>query len=65
MSLLTGEILKVYPEEEGLSIARVRVGGAHFHVVIQLVPDAQAGDFILIESGVAIAKVEKSKFKEA
>ena len=64
MNLLTGQIVETY-KEEGVAMARVRVSGAYVRVAMQLLPDARVGDMILIESGVAIAKVENTRMKEA
>jgi hydrogenase maturation factor len=56
MRLITGEIVEVYPDGQNL-MARVCVAGAFMRVPVILLPDVKVGDHVLIESGVAIAKV--------
>jgi len=57
MRLVTGEIVEIHPDAQK-PMARVRVAGAFVRVSIMFLPEAKVGDCILIDSGVAIAKVE-------
>jgi hydrogenase maturation factor len=59
MNILRGEIDEIYVES-GSAMAKVRVHAAFLRVPLTLVVDANVGDTILIESGVAIAKVESA-----
>ncbi len=59
MNLLYGTVAEVF-EEDGLRMARVRVGGAKKAVPLDLVPDAGVGDVVLICNGVAIEKVKEA-----
>ena len=57
MNLIQGKIAEIYLDS-GVTKAKVSVGGAHIRVPLMLLMDANVGDEILIESGVAISKVE-------
>jgi hydrogenase maturation factor len=57
MNLVKGEIDEIYVDS-GTTMAKVRVHGAYLRVPVTFLIDAKVGDTILIESGVAIAKVE-------
>ncbi len=63
MSLLTGTVIAI-EEKDGVRIARVNIRGARIHVPVDLLPDAKIGETILIESGVAIARVQNGEEKE-
>jgi hydrogenase maturation factor len=63
MNLLSGEIVQVYEDGE-VRMGKVRVGGAFLRVPLSLVVDGKVGDTILIESGVAIAKVSRQTMEE-
>ena len=57
MNLIQGTIAEIYLDS-GVTKAKVSVGGAHVRVPLMLLMDANVGDEILIESGVAISRVE-------
>ncbi len=63
MNLLTGEIVDIYVDG-GSTRAKVRVGGAYLRVPLTLLMDAKIGDRILVEAGVAIARVEPDREEE-
>ena len=56
MNLLYAEIIEVFVEE-GMSMGRVRVGGAMRSVPLDLLTNPERGDTILLADGVAISKV--------
>ncbi len=58
MSLVSGAILEIYVEE-GITMAKVNVKGAFIRVPVLLLPQANVGDVVLIDSGVAISRVEE------
>jgi hydrogenase maturation factor len=58
MNLLYAEIVDL-KEEEGMRIGTVRVAGAIRKVPLDLIPDAECGDTILMCDGVAIGTVQK------
>ena len=64
MTTLTAEILEIYVDE-GLTYAKVRVGKALMRVLLLLLMDARVGDRILIESGVALSRVDNVQKKES
>ena len=64
MNLVTGKIAEIYIEG-GITKARISVGGAQCRVIMTLLMDARVGDEVLIESGVAISKVEPVERTEA
>lgn len=57
MKLVTGRITDIYVDT-GVVKAKVSVGGAHIRVPLTLLMDARVGDGVLIESGIAISKLE-------
>ncbi len=63
MNLISGRITEIYVEG-GTTRAKVSVGGAQFRVVMTLLMDARVGDEILIDSGVAISRVESTVREE-
>lgn len=57
MRLVTGEIVEIHPDAQK-PMARVRIAGAFVRVSIMFLPEAKVGDYILIDSGIAVAKVK-------
>ena len=64
MNLVSGEIVEIYIED-GLAMAKAKVGRAFTRVSLNFLPDAAVGDSILIESGVAISKTDPRNQKES
>ncbi len=60
MNLIKGIIQEIYVRE-GTTIARVSVKGAQMRVPLYFLPEAGVGDEVLVESGVAISRVEPEK----
>ena len=58
MSLVSGAILEIYVED-GITMAKVNVKGAFVRVPVLLLSQASVGDVVLIDSGVAISRVEE------
>ena len=63
MNLLSGEIAHIYVEN-GMTMAQIKVRGAFYCVPLTLISEAKVGDKVLIESGVAIAKIENKSVEE-
>jgi len=63
VNLFTGEIVELYLESD-CAMANVRVGKAIRKVPVSLVEGARVGDWVLVESGVAIARVTIDQSKE-
>ncbi len=58
MKGLTGEILEIFVKE-GSTIARVRVDGSIMLVPLLLLMNAQVGDQVIIDAGIALTRVER------
>ena len=56
MNLLYAEIIEVFVED-GMSMGRMRVGGAMRSVPLDLLTNPERGDTVLLADGVAISKV--------
>jgi len=63
MNLLRGVIQEIYVKE-GTTMARVSVKGAQIRVPLFFLPEAGVGDEVLVDSGVAISRVEPQKVEE-
>ncbi len=63
MNLITGRIQEIYIEG-GITRARVSVGGAQIRVVMTFLIDAHVGDVVLVDSGVAISRVQPVEREE-
>jgi hydrogenase maturation factor len=53
----SGRIVEIYLDG-GIAKAKVATGSADVHVPLMLLMDARVGDHIVIQSGLAISKVE-------
>jgi hydrogenase maturation factor len=56
MNLVYGKIVNVF-DEDGIRRGKIRVGGALKIVTLDLLPDADSGEEVLLCDGIAIAKV--------
>jgi hydrogenase expression/formation protein HypC len=54
---IPGEIVSIEDGEQ-LRTAKVRFGGATRDVYLDLVPDAQVGDYVIVHVGFALSKVD-------
>jgi hydrogenase maturation factor len=63
MNLVAGEIVEIYTDNE-TTMAKIRVRGAYLRVPLTLVPWVRVGESILVESGIAIAKIENTIAEE-
>jgi hydrogenase maturation factor len=63
MNLVSGEICEIFVQD-GITMAKVSVSGAIIQVPILFLPEVRVGDVVLIESGVAISKVEELSKEE-
>ena len=54
---IPGEIVSI-EEGEQLRTAKVRFGGATRSVYLDLVPDAQVGDYVIVHVGFALSKID-------
>ncbi len=60
MNVLTGKIVEIYLED-GRTMGKVRVGGAMTNVTLMLLMNAKVHDRVVIDSGIALSKVEEEK----
>ncbi|MGA9406668.1 MAG: HypC/HybG/HupF family hydrogenase formation chaperone [Bacteroidota bacterium] len=60
MGVLTGKIVEIYLED-GKTMGKVRVGAATTNVGLILLMEAKVHDRVLIDSGIALAKVKEKK----
>ncbi len=58
MNLVYAEIVEILVED-GMRMARVRVGGAVKKVPLDLLTNARCGDTVLLYDGVAISEVKE------
>ncbi len=63
MNIVSGEIREIYVQD-GVTVAQVKVKGAIVRASILFLPEAQVGDTVLVESGVAISKVDQQSKEE-
>ncbi len=54
---IPGEIVSV-EESDGSRMAKVSFGGALSDVSLDLVPEAQVGDYVIVHVGFALSKVD-------
>ena len=57
---IPGEIVSI-EEGEQLRTAKVRFGGATRDVYLDLVPDAQVGDYVIVHVGFALSRVDEDE----
>jgi hydrogenase expression/formation protein HypC len=58
---IPGEILSIEEDAEHLRKAKVRFGGATRDVYLDLVPDAEVGDYVIVHVGFAISKINEEE----
>ena len=54
---IPGEIVSI-EESDGQRVANVSFGGAMQEVSLDLVPDAQVGDYVIVHVGFALSKID-------
>ena len=60
MNVLTGKIVEIYLED-GRAMGKVRIGGAIANVALMLLMSAKVGDRIVMNSGIALSKVNEEE----
>lgn len=60
MSVMTGEVVEIYLED-GKPTGKVSVNGAFVHVGLLLLMEVKVGDTVLIDSGIAISRIEEQE----
>ncbi len=61
---IPGEIVEVR-EDKGLRSGKVRFAGITREVCLQYVPDATAGDYVVVHVGFAISKIDREEAERA
>jgi hydrogenase expression/formation protein HypC len=54
---IPGRILETF-DSRGLKMARVQFGGIAREACLELVPEAESGDYVIVHVGFAISKVD-------
>ena len=55
---IPGEILSIEEDAQGLRQARVRFGSVIREVTMNLVPEAQVGEYVIVHAGFAISVID-------
>jgi hydrogenase expression/formation protein HypC len=55
---IPGEVLSIEEETQGLRLGRARFGGVVREVSLDLVPEAQVGDYVVVHAGFAISVID-------
>ena len=55
---IPGEILSIEEDAQGLRQARVRFGSVVREVTLNLVPEAQVGEYVIVHAGFAISVID-------
>ena len=63
MNLIYADLREVF-SKDGMRMGKICIGGALKNVPLDLLPDAECGDRLLVCEGVAIARVEPSNTSE-
>ncbi len=57
---MKGEIVEILVKD-GSTVAKVLVDGSYLQVPLLLLMNAKVGDFVIIDAGIAISKVDRLK----
>ena len=55
---IPGEVLSIDEDAQGMRKARVRFGGIISEVNLDLLPEAQVGDYVVVHVGFAISVID-------
>jgi hydrogenase expression/formation protein HypC len=55
---IPGEVLSIEEDPQGLRQARVRFGSVVREVTLNLVPEAQVGEYVIVHAGFAISVID-------
>jgi hydrogenase expression/formation protein HypC len=56
-----GRVVECLGEQEGLDFATVEFGGLKRRVCTSCVPDAAAGDYVVVHAGIAISRIDAAE----
>jgi hydrogenase expression/formation protein HypC len=57
---IPGQVTEIF-EEQTLRMAKVRFSGVQRAVCLELVPDTQCGDFVLVHVGFALSRIDEAE----
>jgi hydrogenase expression/formation protein HypC len=55
---IPGEVLSIEEDTQGLRLGRARFGGVVREISLDLVPEAQVGDYVIVHAGFAISVID-------
>lgn len=55
---IPGEVLSIAEDARGLRLGRTRFGGVVREVSLDLTPEAQVGDYVIVHAGFAISVID-------
>ena len=60
MNPITGKLVEIYIED-GTTMGRVEIQGVYQRILLTLVLDARVGDRVLVESGMGLSIIDRTK----
>lgn len=61
---IPGELLSVGLDGEGMRRGRVKFGGIVREVCLDLVPEAEVGDYVIVHVGFAISRIDPDEAQQ-
>ena len=59
-----GRVLEIEPNSLGMTMGKVSFGGIAKEVCLAYVPEAQAGDYVIVHAGFAISRLDETEAME-
>ena len=59
-----GKVLEIEPNPLGMTMGKVSFGGIAKEVCLAYVPEAQAGDYVIVHAGFAISRLDEAEAME-
>jgi hydrogenase expression/formation protein HypC len=59
-----GKVLEIEPNSLGMTMGKVSFGGIAKEVCLAYVPEAQAGDYVIVHAGFAISRLDEAEAME-
>jgi len=56
-----GEVIDTFTSDAGIEMGRVSISGIVKDVCLELVPDAEIGEFVIVHVGYAISRIEEKE----
>ena len=61
---IPGKLESIHQDAQGMRMGRVSFGGVKRDVCLDLVPDAEVGDFVLVHVGFALSRLDAAEAAE-